>query len=319
MINDMHDYGVYADAVDIVFDEELEDSYVEGEHTNTNNSHKFRILTDTERQQIYEALLQRSNRGKLKKNTANIVAQMFPVSRYQVRRVWRRAKQCRAQGRPVDVRSRRKNCGRKRIQIDLSDVLRVPLHRRRTIRSLANAIGVKKSTLHRWFKDGLLRRQSSTLKPLLMEDNKKDRLRWCLSMLDRRTLPNEPKFIEMHNIIHMDEKWFNTTSKYIKYYMLPEEEDPHRTVHNKNRIGKVMFLSAVGRPIYDDAGNCIFDGKLGVWPFVRKVQHTLVSLSCISFCATNLWSLLGFIYYWNQQKEEAAIEEGGPKSPNLSR
>ena len=199
-----------------------------------------------------------------------------------MRAVWRRVKQCHAQGRLVDVRSRRKNCGRKRIQIDLSDVLRVPLHRRRTIRSLANAIGVKKSTLHRWFKDGLLRRQSSTLKPLLMEDNKKDRLRWCLSMLDRRTLPNEPKFIEMHNIIHMDEKWFNTTSKYIKYYMLPEEEDPHRTVHNKNRIGKVMFLSAVGRPIYDDAGNCIFDGKLGVWPFVRKVQHTLVSLSCIT-------------------------------------
>jgi len=112
-------------------------------------------------------------------------------------------------------------------------------------------------------------------------NNKKDRLRWCLSMLDHRTLPNEPKFIEMHNIIHMDEKWFNTTSKYIKYYMLPEEEDPHRTVHNKNRIGKVMFLSAVGRPIYDDAGNCIFDGKLGVWPFVRKVQH--ITYTCFTF------------------------------------
>ena len=74
----------------------------------------------------------------------------------------------------------------------------------------------------------------------------------------------------------------------MKYYMLPEEDDPHKTVHNKNRIGKVMFLSAVGRQIYDDAGNCIFDGKLGVWPFVGNVQHTLSSLSCISFCATNL-------------------------------
>ena len=159
MIDDVHDYGVYANAVDIVFDEEeLEDSDVEeDEHTNTNNSHKCRNLTDTERQQIYEALLERSNRGKLKKNATNVVAHMFQVSRYQVRRVWRRVKQCCAQVRPVDVRSRRKNCGRKRIQIDLSDVLRVPLHRRRTIRSLANAIGVKKSTLHRWFKEGLLR------------------------------------------------------------------------------------------------------------------------------------------------------------------
>jgi hypothetical protein len=94
-------------------------------------------------------------------------------------------------------------------------------------------------------------------------------------MLDEDTLPNEPKFRDMYNIIHMDEKWFNTTSNYMTCYMVPGEDDPHRTVQNKNRIGKVMFLSAVGRPIFDDAGNCIFDGKLGLWPFVRKVHHTL--------------------------------------------
>jgi hypothetical protein len=86
MIEDMNDYGVNTDVVDIVFDEEeLEDSDVEqDEHTNANNSHKCRILTDTERQQIYEALLERSNRGKLKKNTTNIVTHIFQVSRYQV-------------------------------------------------------------------------------------------------------------------------------------------------------------------------------------------------------------------------------------------
>jgi len=32
-------------------------------------------------------------------------------------------------------------------------------------------------------------------------------------MLDQRTLPNEPKFIDMENIIHQDEKWYNTTKK----------------------------------------------------------------------------------------------------------
>jgi hypothetical protein len=111
MIEDMHDYGVFADAMDIVFEqEELEDSDVEqDQHTNPNISRKCRNLTDPERQQIYEALLERSNHGKLKKNTTKIVADMFKASRYQVRAVWRRAKECRAQGRPVDVRSRRKN------------------------------------------------------------------------------------------------------------------------------------------------------------------------------------------------------------------
>jgi hypothetical protein len=69
MIDDMDDYGVYTDAVDIVFEEEeLEDSDVEQhEHTNTNISRKCRNLTNAQRQQIYEALLERSNRGKLKK------------------------------------------------------------------------------------------------------------------------------------------------------------------------------------------------------------------------------------------------------------
>ena len=54
--------------------------------------------------------------------------------------------------------------------------------------------------------------------------------------------------------------------------MHPDEEDPHRTVRNKNAIHKIMFFSAVGRPRFDDEGRCYFDGKLGTWPFVRTVQ-----------------------------------------------
>ena len=135
-------------------------------------------MTETQRQQIYAALLERSARGRLKRNTTTIVAQMFQVSRYKVQRIWQRAKECRAQGIPVDVRSRKpKRSGCKKAQIDLFEVLSVPLHSRSTIRSLAKAIGVKRSTLHRWFKKGLLRHHSSTLKPLLTEENKRDRLK----------------------------------------------------------------------------------------------------------------------------------------------
>jgi AraC-like DNA-binding protein len=131
-----------------------------------------------------------------------------------MQRVWWRVKECRAQGIPVDVRSTKlMNRGRKKIQVDLSEVLRVPLRRRTTIRSLAEAIGVSKSTLQRWFKEGKLRRHSNTLKPLLKEGNKKERVRWCICMLDQRILPDEPKFIEMENIIHLDEKWYNTKKK----------------------------------------------------------------------------------------------------------
>ncbi|CAD6256718.1 unnamed protein product [Miscanthus lutarioriparius] len=79
MMEDMHDYGVYADAVDIVFDEEeLEGSDVEEDHhANENNAHQSRNLTEAERQQIYATLLERSDHGRLKRKATTIVAQMF--------------------------------------------------------------------------------------------------------------------------------------------------------------------------------------------------------------------------------------------------
>lgn len=180
-------------------------------------------------------------------------------------------KQCRAKGIPIDVRSRKKkNCGRKKNEINLTDVANVPLQLRSTLRSFASASGIPKNTLHRMLIEGLLRRHSNTLKPLLKEENKQSRLRWCLSMLDWHTLPNEPKFIDMRNIVDIDEKWFNTTKRTRTIYMVNWEDDPYRPVQNKNSIDKVMFSAAVARSRYNEEGICTFDGKIGLWPFTRK-------------------------------------------------
>ena len=110
----------------------------------------------------------------LKKNSTTVIAYRFNVSRRTIQRVWQRAMECRANGVPVDVRSKKaKNSCRKRISVELSDVARIPLHRRTTIRSLADALGINKSRLHRWFKEGELRRHSSSLKALF-EGSKQD-------------------------------------------------------------------------------------------------------------------------------------------------
>lgn len=53
-----------------------------------------------------------------------------------------------------------------------------------------------------------------------------------------------------------------------KYYLIPEEEVPHRTCRSKNYIQKVMFLAAMAPPRFDEEGKEIFSGKLGVFPFV---------------------------------------------------
>jgi len=266
---------VYSEQIDIEFDQEELPVLEEEVHENhPYQRNRIKDLTDRERQDIYEALLEVSNNGKLKKNSTSVIAYRFNISRRTVQRVWQRAMECRAIGVPVDVRSKKpNNSGRKRVSVELSEVARIPLHKRTTIRSLAEELGIKKSTLHRWFREGELRRHSSSLKPFLKEANKIARLRWCLSMLDQHTLPNDPKFIEMEYIIHSDEKWFNASKKRETYYLLPDEEDPHRTVQNKNSIEKVMLYSGVAKPRFDASGNCTFDGKLSVWPFVRKVSY----------------------------------------------
>jgi len=50
-------------------------------------------------------------------------------------------------------------------------------------------------------------------------------------MLNQETLGDaEPKFIDMHNIVHIDEKWYFMTKNGKKYYLTPEEDDPERTI-----------------------------------------------------------------------------------------
>jgi hypothetical protein len=148
------------------------------------------------------------------------------------------------------------------------------LQRRGTIRHLDKAINIARSTLHRWFKEGMLRCHSNSLKPLLKAKNINDRLLWCLAMIDPSSLPDDPKFYEMLNVIHVDEKWYNVSKRNRKFYLLPDEEDPHRTVQKKNAIDKVMFFSGVALPRWNDEGVCTFDGKLGMWAFVKKIWYT---------------------------------------------
>ncbi len=56
------------------------------------------------------------------------------------------------------------------------------------------------------------------------------------------------------------------------FYLAKDEPEPLRASKSSKFIPKVMFLAAVARPRFDEDGDCIFDGKLGIWPFTQKVQ-----------------------------------------------
>ncbi|WOG92649.1 hypothetical protein DCAR_0311923 [Daucus carota subsp. sativus] len=110
--------------------------------------------------------------------------------------------------------------------------------------------------IYRNLQSGDVRWHTNSTKPFLTEENKKNRLQFCLSMLDKESL-QDLKFADRFNIVHIDEKWFDLSKKTETYYMLTDEEEPHRTCKSKSFITKVMFLVAVAR-------------EIGIYPFVTK-------------------------------------------------
>ncbi|KAF0704838.1 Aste57867_7242 [Aphanomyces stellatus] len=111
--------------------------------------------------------------------------------------------------------------------------------------------------------------RSSYVKPFLTPDNMKERLRFAMGFLQPR-LNGTYFFGNMYNYVHIDEKWFYLTTVKKKFYVYANEVVATRACKSKRFITKVMFLAAVARPRYDANKKCIFDRKIGIWPFVQK-------------------------------------------------
>ncbi|XP_050889102.1 uncharacterized protein LOC127094292 [Lathyrus oleraceus] len=226
-----------------------------------------RMLSNSERRIIYEALLEKSVDGKLKKGVTKLVSSLFSVNIRTVQRIWKLAEN---RGVHADVTHKKVgNCGRKRVHIDLNLVRDIPLKQRTSIRSLSHALEVSTSTLVRSLKLREIRRHSNAIKPYLTEENKRARLQFCVDMLDSDSIHNnDPSFKGMYNIVHIDEKWFYMKEKSRNFYLVQDEEDPIRTCKSKNFIPKVMFLVAIARPRFNLQQNVTFSGLIGVYPFV---------------------------------------------------
>jgi hypothetical protein len=126
-------------------------------------------------------------------------------------------------------------------------------------------------------KKGHLRRHTSTLKPLLTEENKVARVRYALDEVDGATLGGDgvvAQFKNMYNHVDIDKKWFYQTTDGKNYILSASEDDaedagdceakPNRTIQHKNHIPKVMFLCAQAQPRYDTHRNGMWDGKIGL-------------------------------------------------------
>lgn len=164
------------------------------------------------------------------------------------------------------VLSRKRNSGRRKkdYSAELARLKELPMHQRGSLRALASAVGVPRTTLFRLLRDkegggGDAEADASstgvhdTVKPLLSDKNKMERLRFCSAKLRPNGL-----FDDMLNVVHLNMRPFPLCGSI-------GGDVKGETGKKKARI---MFLAAVARPQWDTERNVQFDGKIGVWPFV---------------------------------------------------
>ncbi|KAF0701882.1 hypothetical protein AaE_016263 [Aphanomyces astaci] len=84
----------------------------------------------------------------------------------------------------------------------------------------------------------------------------------------------------MIDVVHLDEKWFNADKDLRKVYLTKGETPKGRACKSKRFIPKVMFLAAVARPQFNADGNLVFDGKIGMWPFITMTPAARSSRNC---------------------------------------
>ena len=135
-------------------DEEDEAQEEEDEVMNWILQEKRRELSDKERHGVYFALLVIKIRdGSVQPEDKLLVSNLLDISVQSVERIWEDSKKQIADGKEVDVSSKKPGrSGRKRKELDLERTSPIARNKRRTIPSLAWSLGVARSTLHKRFK-----------------------------------------------------------------------------------------------------------------------------------------------------------------------
>ena len=141
----------------------------------------------------------------------------------------------------------------------------VPFHFCKNVRTLAYKVGIHKSNIHDALKKGLLKHTQNTIRPILTDKNKADRVVYCCSFVQ------DGQFVDMLERVDIDEKWFYMTEVATSYILVPGETPPHRTCKHKSHIEKVMCRTAVAGPRQNPQNGEWWYRKIGTWFFVEQI------------------------------------------------
>ncbi|XP_042056175.1 uncharacterized protein LOC121800731 [Salvia splendens] len=189
---------------------------------------------------MVQFLLKHSHDGVLARGAVMEAADAFEVSRKTVYRVWKAAKELMQRGEPAIMQGKIKGYHHAdQLKIDEEKVRNLSTLERASLRKMAVKLNVSKSTLGQWVKHGKLRPHTNAIKPALTNVNKIARVRWSLSQLQPQITQGRVPYQSMHNVVHIDEKWF------------------------------YMTKASDSRPHFGMDGQPTYDGKVGIFPFTE--------------------------------------------------
>lgn len=128
-----------------------------------------------------------------------------------------------------------------------------------------NNDGPAEKTVERWLAKAGARVRMVSTKPLVTEKQKLQRIQWVYDKVERGRDGHLTFEKDVHTI-WVDEKWFYLTPVVARKRTVGNSQPQPKAVKSKRYIQKVMFLVAVGNPVGD------WDGKIGIYPFVKQVQ-----------------------------------------------
>ena len=127
--------------------------------------------------------------------------------------------------------------------------------------------GITRTTIWRHVHDKKeLKRRNRPVQPISTRKNRYARLLHALSYIE----PLKTAFHDMHDYVHVNEKWFYLYERKLNPVLASDEELELKSQRSLRYAPKVMFLCTVSRPRFQTDGSCLFDGKIGCWAFVEK-------------------------------------------------
>ncbi|XP_021748923.1 uncharacterized protein LOC110714702 [Chenopodium quinoa] len=186
-------------------------------------------LTVSQKRETVDAILLKLEGRELPRGFSTQQAVNFNVHRSTIQRLFKDIKSQMAVGNVIDVRSKKLGkTGPKPTEYTDEFLQSAPLYKRTIERSYGAALKISHVTIHKLKKKRRLRTHTSTNHPTLTSNHTIARLKWVLSHLLPAAVNANPKFEDMQQVIHIDEKWFYLNPETRRFYFLPNEPNPYR-------------------------------------------------------------------------------------------